>query len=64
MASGQESLLGCLRSKSLEQLSSFDLHSVTPSFLAAMGPSRDGVLIPNDFEGAGSGAVSQLTSDV
>ena len=58
MASGQESLLGCLRSKSVEQLASFDLHSVTPSFLASVGPSRDGVLIPNDIEGAGTGTVS------
>ena len=62
LGSGQESLLGCLRSKSVEQLASFDLHSVTPSFLTSMGPSRDGVLIPKDFEGAGPGTVSQAPS--
>eukprot|EP00094_Tigriopus_californicus_P003297 TCALIF_03172-PA protein Name:"Similar to nlg-1 Neuroligin-1 (Caenorhabditis elegans)" AED:0.14 eAED:0.14 QI:0/0.92/0.71/0.92/1/1/14/10/968 len=42
-----EDILTCLRQKSMEELTTFDFGA--PSFLTAMGPSKDGILIPNDF---------------
>lgn len=42
-----EDILTCLRQKSVEDLTHFDFGA--PSFLTAMGPSKDGILIPNDF---------------
>ena len=47
MAREHESLVNCLRYKSVEELTEFSFE--TPSFLTSMGPSRDGVLIPSDF---------------
>ena len=47
MAREHESLVNCLRYKSVEELTEFSFE--TPSFLTSMGPSRDGVLIPADF---------------
>ena len=47
MAREHEEIVACLRSKSLDELTRFTFD--TPSFLTAMGPSRDGVLIPADF---------------
>lgn len=47
MAREHEEIVSCLRSKSLDELTRFTFD--TPSFLTAMGPSRDGVLIPADF---------------
>ena len=40
-------IISCLRAKPLSDLYSVQL--TAPSFLIAMGPSRDGVLIPSDF---------------
>jgi hypothetical protein len=48
LAKDHESVLRCLRSKSTAQLASFSPSS-SPSFLASIGPSKDGVLIANDF---------------
>lgn len=45
MMEEHESILKCLKAKSVEELTSF--HFETPSFLASMGPSRDGILIPS-----------------
>ena len=47
MAKDHEKILKCLRGKSHAELTQFQFE--TPSFLTAMGPSRDGVLIPSDF---------------
>ena len=47
MAREHESLVNCLRYKSVDELTEFSFE--TPSFLTSMGPSRDGVLIPSDF---------------
>ena len=47
MAREHEEIVSCLRRKSLDELTKFRFD--TPSFLTAMGPSRDGVLIPSDF---------------
>ena len=47
MAREHESLVNCLRYKSVDELTEFSFE--TPSFLTSMGPSRDGVLIPADF---------------
>ena len=47
MAREHESLVNCLRYKSVDELTHFSFE--TPSFLTSMGPSRDGVLIPADF---------------
>ena len=47
MAREHEEIISCLRGKTLEELTKFKFD--TPSFLTAMGPSRDGVLIPADF---------------
>ena len=40
-------IVGCLRAKPLQDLYAVELKA--PSFLIAMGPSRDGILIPSDF---------------
>lgn len=53
MMQDDESIVGCLRNRSVSQLTSFDFG--TPSFLTSMGPSKDGVLIPNDFDPFGNG---------
>ena len=42
-----EEILSCLREKSVEELSSYAFKG-TPTFLTAMGPSRDGVVIPGN----------------
>ena len=42
-----QDIVKCLREKPLTDLHSVELKA--PSFLTAMGPSRDGVLIPSDF---------------
>jgi len=47
MAREHDDIVSCLRRKSLDELTKFTFD--TPSFLTAMGPSRDGVLIPADF---------------
>jgi hypothetical protein len=47
MIQDYEEILKCLRGKSSEDLTKVRLE--TPSFLAGMGPSRDGILIPADF---------------
>ena len=47
MAREHDEIVSCLRRKSLDELTKFTFD--TPSFLTAMGPSRDGVLIPADF---------------
>ena len=47
MAREHESIVNCLRHKSVEELTNFSFE--TPSFLTSMGPSKDGVLIPADF---------------
>ena len=47
MARDHERVIACLRKKSVDELTGFVFD--TPSFLTAMGPSRDGVLIPSDF---------------
>lgn len=47
MAREHETIVACLRHKPLSDLITWTFD--TPSFLTAMGPSRDGVLIPSDF---------------
>ena len=47
MMKNHQDIVKCLREKPLSDLNSIDLKA--PSFLTAMGPSRDGVLIPSDF---------------
>lgn len=47
MVKDHSDVVRCLRGKSVSQLLDFDFG--TPSFLTSMGPSKDGVLIPNDF---------------
>ena len=41
-----DEIVACLRTKSVAELSGY-VFNRTPSFLAAMGPSEDGVLIPD-----------------
>ncbi len=60
MAGDQESLLRCLRSKSASQLTSFQFGA--PSFLASIGPSKDGVLIANDFASPSAVAVTSASA--
>ena len=43
-----EDILRCLRNKSVAELTRFRFTD-NPSFLTAMGPSRDGIIIPADF---------------
>ena len=43
-----EDILKCLRNKSVAELTKFRFPD-NPSFLTAMGPSRDGIIIPSDF---------------
>ena len=43
-----EDILKCLRNKSVTQLTKFHFTD-NPSFLTAMGPSRDGIIIPANF---------------
>ena len=43
-----EDILKCLRNKSVAELTKFRFTD-NPSFLTAMGPSRDGIIIPADF---------------
>ena len=50
----------CLRQKQMEELTAFNFAGTTPSFLTAMGPSKDGILIPNDF---GEDTLLDLDSD-
>ena len=47
MMKNHQELVKCLREKPLSDLHSVELKA--PTFLTAMGPSRDGVLIPSDF---------------
>lgn len=47
MLKDHEDILKCLRGRNVDDLTKFKFE--TPSFLTAMGPSRDGVLIPADF---------------
>ena len=48
MLQNHRDILNCLRRyNKVEDLTRFIFD--TPSFLTAMGPSRDGVLIPSDF---------------
>lgn len=47
MMKNHAEIVKCLREKPLADLHSVELKA--PSFLTAMGPSRDGVLIPSDF---------------
>ena len=47
MMKNHQDIVTCLRGKPLKDLMSVDVKA--PSFLTAMGPSRDGVLIPSDF---------------
>ncbi len=47
MMQHHQEIVRCLRGKSAAQLVRLDL--VGPSFLASVGPSRDGILIPSDF---------------
>lgn len=47
MMKNHQDIVKCLREKPLSDLMSVDLKA--PSFLTALGPSRDGVLIPSDF---------------
>ena len=47
MLKNHQEIVQCLREKPLSDLYSVELKA--PSFLTAMGPSRDGVLIPSDF---------------
>ena len=47
MMKNHQDIVKCLRDKPLSDLMSVDVKA--PSFLTAMGPSRDGVLIPSDF---------------
>ena len=47
MMKNHQDIVKCLREKPLSDLMSVDVKA--PSFLTAMGPSRDGVLIPSDF---------------
>ncbi len=47
MLSDHEKIVSCLRTKSIEELTKFNFG--TPSFLSSMGPSKDGIVIPNDF---------------
>ena len=47
MMKNHQDIVKCLREKPLTDLHSVELKA--PSFLTAMGPSRDGVLIPSDF---------------
>ena len=48
MLQDHKNILKCLRGKRFEDLTKYAFD--TPSFLIAMGPSRDGVLIPADFD--------------
>ena len=47
MMKNHQDIVKCLREKPLADLMSVEV--TAPSFLTAMGPSRDGVLIPSDF---------------
>ena len=47
MMKNHQDIVKCLRQKPLKDIMSVDVKA--PSFLTAMGPSRDGVLIPSDF---------------
>ena len=47
MMKNHQDIVKCLREKPLSDIMSVDVKA--PSFLTAMGPSRDGVLIPSDF---------------
>lgn len=47
MMDSHSDIVKCLRTKSVSDLTEFEFNS--PSFLSAMGPSRDGILIPSDF---------------
>ena len=47
MLQNHQDILNCLRRHQIADLTKFNFD--TPSFLSAMGPSRDGVLIPADF---------------
>ena len=44
-----ENILKCLRQKTTRDIAEFGFKD-SPSFLTPMGPSRDGILIPADFE--------------
>ena len=48
MVHQHEDILKCLRNKSVSELTKFRFED-NPSFLTAMGPSRDGIIIPADF---------------
>ena len=48
MQNQNEDILRCLRNKSIAELTRFRFVD-KPSFLTAMGPSRDGIIIPSDF---------------
>ena len=48
MVHQHEEILKCLRNKTVAELSKFRFED-NPSFLTAMGPSRDGIIIPADF---------------
>ena len=47
MLHDHEDIIKCLRTKKIKELTSYDFGA--PSFLIAMGPSRDGILIPHDY---------------
>ena len=48
MIQQNEEILKCLRNKSVTELTRFHFED-NPSFLTAMGPSRDGIIIPANF---------------
>ena len=48
MINEHEDILKCLRKKSVTELTRFRFED-NPSFLTAMGPSRDGIIIPANF---------------
>ena len=43
-----EDILKCLRNRSVSEITRFRFPD-NPSFLTAMGPSRDGIIIPSGF---------------
>ena len=63
MIQQNEEILKCLRNKSVTELTRFHFED-NPSFLTAMGPSRDGIIIPANFgQNNGRSTTRQRRSD-
>ncbi len=60
MMRDHDEIAACLRRRSAAQLVGLDL-APAPSFLASVGPSRDGILIPSDFGAPDEGGAAAGT---